>query len=147
MKIILVEEINKLGVAGDLVKVADGYARNYLLPKKMAILATRENIKKIEAIKKVAEDAKMEKLNALKALAERINGVELKFVRKADENGGLYGSVSEFDIASSLKDLGHDVHKSSIQMEKHLKELGTFDVDILLATSVTSTVKVIVEAE
>ncbi|MFC1887915.1 50S ribosomal protein L9 [Candidatus Cloacimonadota bacterium] len=147
MKIILTKEIKKLGSAGDLVNVADGYARNYLLPRKFAIIATKNNINKIESIKKEAEIAKLEIENKYKAIALKLADVELSFVRKADENGHLFGSVSEIDIANALEEKELEVHKSNVNLSKHLKELGSFDVEILFTTEITANIKVNIENE
>ncbi len=147
MKIILTKDIRKLGLAGEVVNVANGYARNYLIPKNFAILATPHNMKKVETIKKEAELAKLEIENRYKAIAMKLDGVELKYNRKADENGHLFGSVSEVDIVNSLKELEIDVHKSHVVMEKHLKELGTFEVTVEFTSDIKSTIKVDVENE
>jgi large subunit ribosomal protein L9 len=147
MKIILTKDIKKIGNAGDVMKVADGFARNYLLPRKLAIVATKNNISRIETIKKEAELAKLEVENKYKAIALKLADVELSFIRKADENGHLFGSVSESDIANALTDRELEVHKSNVNLEKHLKELGTFDVEIAFTTDITANIKVNIENE
>ena len=147
MKIILTKDIKKIGNAGEVMKVADGFARNYLLPRKLAIVATKNNIKRIETIKKEAELARLEVENKYKATALKLADVELSFVRKADENGHLFGSVSENDIATALTDMELEVHKSNVNLEKHLKELGTFDVEIVFATDISASIKVNIENE
>lgn len=147
MKIILTKDIKKLGNAGELIDVANGYARNYLLPKEFAILASPANLKKVDSIKKDAELAKLEIENKFKALILKLKDVEIKFNRKADENGHLFGSVSEVDIVNSLKEMDIDIHKSYIIMEKHLKELGAFEVNIEFTSEIKSVIKVNVENE
>ncbi len=147
MKIILLKDIYKVGKAGDVVKVANGYARNYLLPKKFAILATKLNLKKIEKIKEEAEKERVKLITEQKILAEKIQDLILTFKRKTDENGHLYGSVSEVDIAKALNEKGFDIKKSQIKMEKHFKELGEFEVEVALASDIKSTVKVIIEKD
>ena len=147
MKIILVDDIYKLGKAGDVVTCANGYARNYLLPQKKAIMATEFNLKKIESIKKVAEEKKLEKFNEWKALAAKINNVEISFVRKADEHDHLFGSVSDVDIVNELEKLDLKISRVAIVLDKHIKELGEFDVDINIATDITAKIKVKVEKE
>lgn len=147
MKIILTKDIKKLGEAGEIVDVANGYARNYLLPKDFAILATPNNLKKVEKIKKEAELARLEIENRYKAIALKLEGVELTYNRKADENGHLFGSVSEVDITNSLKEMDIEIHKSHVVMEKHLKELGAFEVVIEFTADIKSTVKVNIENE
>lgn len=147
MKIILTKDMKKLGNAGELIEVASGYARNYLLPKEFAILASPANLKKVDSIKKDAELVKLEIENKFKALILKLKDVEIKFNRKADENGHLFGSVSEVDIVNSLKELDIDVHKSYIVMEKHLKELGIFEVSVEFTSEIKSVIKVNVENE
>ncbi len=147
MKIILIKDINKLGEPGSVVNVADGYARNYLLPQKLAIIATSKNLAKVEAIKKQAELAKLEIENKYKALALRIKDVELIFTRKADENGHLFGSVSEKDISETLAEKGIEIHRSVVNIEKHLKEIGSFEVPIVFTSEITTSLKVVINKE
>ncbi|MCK4694778.1 MAG: 50S ribosomal protein L9 [Candidatus Cloacimonetes bacterium] len=147
MKIILIKDINKLGEPGSVVNVADGYARNFLLPQKLAIIATSKNLAKVEAIKKQAELAKLEIENKYKALALRIKDVELIFTRKADENGHLFGSVSEKDISETLAEKGIEIHRSVVNIEKHLKEIGSFEVPIVFTSEITTSLKVVINKE
>ena len=147
MKIILIKDINKLGEPGSVVNVADGYARNFLLPKKLAIIATPKNLVKVEAIKKQAELAKLEIENKYKALALRIKDVELVFTRKADENNHLFGSVSEKDISEALAEKGIEIHRSVVNIEKHLKEIGSFEVPIVFTSEITANLKVNINKE
>lgn len=147
MKVILVKDIAKMGLAGSVIKVADGYARNYLLPKKLVILATKNNLAKIETIKKKAELEKLEIENHFKALALKINDITLKFTRKADENDHLFGSVSENDIVKSLAEKGIEIHKSVVDIQKHLKEIGSFEVKIAFSSEITANLKVNIEKE
>lgn len=141
MKVIMLQDVNKVGSAGDVVKVSNGFARNYLLPRKFAIVATANALSKIDSIKKKIEIEKLEAENQLKALALKIQEVELSFIRKADENGHLYGSVSEIDIVNSLKDKEIDIHKNNVELEKHLKELGDFEISIVLSSEIKTSVK------
>ncbi len=147
MKIILVTDIYKLGKAGDVVKVANGYARNYLLPRNYAIMATKSNLQKIEKIKEAAEKERVKLENEQKMLAEKLNEINLTFKRKTDENEHLYGSVSEVDIAKALSETGYDIKKSQIKMDKHIKELGTFEVKVVLSSEIEAKIKVNVEKE
>ena len=147
MKVILVKDIAKMGLAGSVIKVADGYARNFLLPKKLVILVTKNNLAKIETIKKKAELEKLEIENHFKALALKINDITLKFTRKADENDHLFGSVSENDIVKSLAEKGIEIHKSVVDIQKHLKEIGSFDVQIAFSLEITANLKVNIEKE
>ncbi len=147
MKVILVKDIAKMGLAGSVIKVADGYARNFLLPKKLVILVTKNNLAKIETIKKKAELEKLEIENHFKALALKISDITLKFTRKADENDHLFGSVSENDIVKSLAEKGIEIHKSVVDIQKHLKEIGSFDVQIAFSLEITANLKVNIEKE
>ena len=147
MKVILVKDIAKMGLAGSVIKVADGYARNYLLPKKLVILATKNNLAKIETIKKKAELEKLEIENHFKALALKISDTTLRFTRKADENDHLFGSVSENDIVKSLAEKGIEIHKSVVDIQKHLKEIGSFEVKIAFSSEITANLKVNIEKE
>ena len=147
MKVILVKDIAKMGLAGSVIKVAVGYARNYLLPKKLVILATKNNLAKIETIKKKAELEKLEIENHFKALALKISDTTLTFTRKADENDHLFGSVSENDIVKSLAEKGIEIHKSVVDIQKHLKEIGSFEVKIAFSSEITANLKVNIEKE
>ena len=147
MKIILVKDVNKLGEAGDVVKVSSGYARNYLIPKNLALIATKNNLLRIEKIKKDAEVEKLDVENKFKAIAEKIKTTELTFTRKADENGHLFGSVSEIDIVTALAEKEIEIHKTDVAMEKHLKEIGDFEVKIIFPNEITEILKVKIEKE
>jgi len=147
MKVILKQDINKKGLAGDVIKVADGYARNYLLPRGIAIIANTYNLSKVEAIRKEAEIVRLELENKYKAIAAQVAGVTLTFKRKADEHEHLFGSVSEIDIADALAEKELEVHKSNIKMENHLKSIGEFQVAISFPGDIDSSLKVIVEKE
>jgi len=147
MQIILTQEIHKLGHPGDVVKVADGYARNYLLPQKFAILATPVNLKKVTGIKEEAEAARQALINELKAKAAKLRGVELVFVRKSHDDGQLYGSVTEGDIAAMLEEKGFELHKGTIVLEKHIKNIGEYEVHVHLGKDIESAIKVQVRDE
>lgn len=147
MKIILTEDIPRLGKAGEVVRVADGYARNYLLPRKMAITNFKGNLLKAEDIRKQADVKRAAQLEALRKLAASVNGVVLTFVRKTDESGKLFGSVTENDIALALTEKNLDVHKAALRMEKHFKEVGAYDVSVHLGMDIDAGIRVIVESE
>jgi len=142
MKVILKEDISKKGLAGDVIKVADGYARNYLLPRGIAIIATPYNLSKVENIRKNAELARLELENKYKAMAAQLTGVSLAFIRKADDSGKLFGSVSENDISEALAEKEIEIHKSF-----NLKNIGEFDVQVAFPGDINSSLKVVVEKE
>lgn len=147
MKIIMIEDIEKVGEAGEVIEVADGFARNYLLPKKFAIPATKTTLKKVESIKKEAEEKRLETMNHYKALAAKLEGKELTFLRKADENGHLYGSVSEKDIYETINEKGFDIDKKMIVLDKHLKEVGNYDIKLNLTKDVNTQISIKIEEE
>ena len=147
MEIILTKDIKALGEAGKLVKVKAGYARNYLLPNGFAIPASQKNLLKIEVIKKQAAEKKLVLHGKYQEIINKIEGVELTFARKADENDHLFGSVSENDIVKALAEKDIEIHKADVIMEKHLKEIGTVDVVISFMSELQTTVKVTIEIE
>ena len=147
MEVILKEDVNKLGHRGDVVKVADGYGRNYLLPGKLAIEATLANRAVIEqmkgsAVRKLAK----EKIES-EELAKKLEAVELVFERKVGENDHLFGSVTSGDIAHQLEEKGYIVDRRKISLEEPLKTLGEFYVPIKLHREVTSHLKVTVKGD
>ncbi|MCF7918917.1 MAG: 50S ribosomal protein L9 [Candidatus Cloacimonetes bacterium] len=147
MKVILIQDINRKGKAGEVINVADGYARNYLLPRNIAIIANTYNLSKIESIQSEAEMARLELENKYKALALQVSGISLHFTRKADENDHLFGSVSEIDIIEALAEKEIEVHKSFVKMENHLKNLGEFQVEINFPGEINASLKVSIGKE
>jgi large subunit ribosomal protein L9 len=147
MEVILKEDVNKLGHRGDVVKVADGYGRNYLLPEKLAIEATAANKAVIEQMKasSVRKSAK-EKAGA-EQLATQLSEVELVFERKVGENEHLFGSVTSGDIAHALEAKGYTIDRRKISLDEPLKSLGEYHVPVKLHREVTSHVKVTVKGE
>lgn len=147
MKVILLETIEKLGNPGDVVNVKRGYARNYLIPRKMALYATPSAMKRLDTIQANLKAEEEKKIEALKVLAEKIASVKLTFVRKMDEQGSMFGSVSEHDIVNALKEHGVDVHRSAIMLERHIKLLGEHTVEVRLHREVLTNLSFMVEAE
>jgi len=147
MEIILIENVEKLGSRGQLVKVADGYGRNYLLPKKLAVAATPQNRAWVhqQRVRFLKLEAK-EKGEAAE-LAEILDGVGLTFIRKSGEQGTLFGSVTAIDVAEGLSAQGYKIDRRKIQLPNPLKVVGEYDVPIRLHREVTTTIKVKVEAE
>jgi large subunit ribosomal protein L9 len=147
MEVILKEDVNKLGNRGDVVKVADGYGRNYLLPGKLAIEATANNKAVIEQMKgsSIRKLAK-EKIES-EELSKKLEAVELVFERKVGENDHLFGSVTSGDIAQQLADKGFTIDRRKISLEEPLKTLGEFHVPIKLHREVTSHLKVTVKGD
>jgi|SRR5689334_149278 len=147
MEVILKEDVPKLGHRGEVVKVAEGYGRNYLLPHKLAIEATAANRAVIEQMKQSAvRKSAVEKADS-EALAKQLEGVTLAFQRKAGEKDHLFGSVTSSDIADALERQGFNIDRRKIQLHESLKSLGEFDVPIKLHRDVTTRIKVVVEKE
>jgi large subunit ribosomal protein L9 len=147
MEVILKEDIEKLGHRGDVVKVADGYGRNYLLPRKLAIEATRGNKNMIDAMKASAVRKSAAEKHEAEALAKQFEPVALAFSRKVGEKDHLFGSVTAGDIADALETKGFKVDRRRILLDEPIKSLGDFDIPIRLHREVTARVKVTVKKE
>ncbi len=147
MEVILKEDVPKLGHRGDVVKVAEGYGRNFLLPRKLAIEATQANKAVIEQMKAAAvRRSAVEKADA-EALVKQLEGVSLSFERKAGEKDHLFGSVTAADIADALNAKGFNIDRRKIQLDDPLKSIGNFDVPVRLHRDVVAKVKVAVNKE
>ena len=147
MQVILKEDVPALGSRGDVVKVADGYGRNYLLPRRLAIEATRSNRAVIEQMKQAAlRRAANDKADA-EAQAKLLEAVTLSFTRKAGEKDQLFGSVTSGDIAAALEAKGYNIDRRKIHLDEPLKHIGEFKVPIRLYKGVDATVKVLVDKE
>ncbi len=148
MQIILLEKVVNLGNLGDVVKVKDGYARNFLIPQRMAKRATPAALAEFEARRADLEKAAAEKLAAAQAEAEKMNGVTVSVARKAGMDGRLFGSVGNADVADALKAVGFTIDKSAVRMpEGPLKAIGEFPLDVALHTDVVANITVTVVAE
>ncbi|MDR1274937.1 MAG: 50S ribosomal protein L9 [Candidatus Accumulibacter sp.] len=149
MQIILMEKVLKLGNLGDLVKVKDGYARNYLIPQKKAKRATPAALQEFELRRAELENAAALKLEAAQEYAAKLEGVVVTVARKAGVDGRLFGSVGNFDIAEGLKAQGFEVEKSAIYMPAGgpLKTVGEVSLEIALHTDVRATITVVVVPE
>jgi large subunit ribosomal protein L9 len=146
MKVILIDEIRGLGTRGDIVSVKDGYARNFLIPKKLAREATPGNLKSVEQErKKWALLANQEKETAQKA-AERVKGTKVRVEKRVGDNGQLFGSVTANEIADALLAKGIDVDKRRIELAHPIKTLGTHDVEVRLHRDVNAQIQVEVVA-
>ena len=147
MEVILREHVDNLGRRGEIVKVADGYARNYLLPRKMALLATDGNKKVIERERAKFDAKEAEEQKVAQAVADRLANVEIEIARKVGETDALFGSVTNADIAESLAAKGFDIDRRKVQLHEPIKKLSALDVPIRLQRDVTATIKVKVVAE
>jgi large subunit ribosomal protein L9 len=147
MEVILREHVENLGRRGDVVKVANGYARNYLLPRKLALTVTEGNRKQIDRERKVADMHEIEERQAAEAVAARLASLEIVIARRVGETEALYGSVTSADIAESLAAKGFEIERRKIQLAEPIKQLGEVQVPIRLHRDVTAHVKVIVAKE
>ena len=147
MQIILQEDVEKLGNRGDVVTVKPGYARNFLLPHKLAIEATAGNMKALERIRGSLAKKTATELDAAKKQAELLMGVSLKFTRKTGENDQMFGSVTTADIADGLKAHGFEVDKRQIQLKDPVKALGEYPVTVKVFRDITAEIKIHVDKE
>ncbi len=142
MEVILREHVDNLGRRGDIVKVAEGYARNYLLPRKLALAVTEANKRQIEREKKVAEVRDAEEKTQAEALAQRILETPIEIARRVGEQDTLYGSVTSADVAHALQARGFDIDKRKVHLPEPLKALGEFTVPVKIHREVTAQVVV-----
>jgi large subunit ribosomal protein L9 len=147
MRVILLENVPSLGNTGDLVKVSDGYGRNYLIPQKKAILATEKSLKAIEHQKRLIQQSLEKTKKDAGKIAQRIETLSCTFLRTVGESGKLFGSVTSMDIENYLKENGIEVDRKKISMEEPIKNLGMFTVPIKLHADVTAHLKVWVVQE
>ena len=142
MEVILREHVDNLGRRGEIVKVAEGYARNFLLPRKLALAVNEANKRQIERERKVAEAKDAEERQHADAAAARLAAVEIEIARRVGENQTLYGSVTSADIAQALEAKGLSVEKRKIALAEPLKALGEFTVPVKIHRDVTAQVRV-----
>jgi large subunit ribosomal protein L9 len=147
MEVILREHVDNLGRRGEVVKVADGYARNYLLPRKLALLVTEGNKKQIEREKGKFDLKEAEEQRVAQALAERIGNIDVEVARRVGETDALYGSVTSQEIAELLKAKGIEVDRRKIQLVEPIRALGKFNVPIKIHRQVVASISVEVVPE
>jgi large subunit ribosomal protein L9 len=147
VELLLKEDVESLGVRGELVKVRAGYGRNYLLPRGLAVQATPSNIKQIEMQRKALLKREASERASADGQAGLLKDVTLEFVRKVGEHGILYGSVTSMDVAESLAAKGYEIDRKRIQLKDPIKETGEYDVPIKLHREVTANIKVVVKSE
>ena len=148
MKVILLEDVKALGKKGEIVNVNDGYARNFILPKKLGLEATGKNLNDLKLQKANQEKVAQELLDEAKALGQKLEAGQIKLSIKMGEGGRAFGSVSSKEIAIAVKEqMGYDVDKKKVQLKDAIKTLGTHNVPIKLHPKVTAELKVIVTEE
>ncbi|MDQ2937672.1 MAG: 50S ribosomal protein L9 [Acidobacteriota bacterium] len=146
-RILLREDVDDLGARGEIVRVRSGYARNYLLPRKLAVEATASNVKQIEQERAALLKKEATERTTAEGQAEQIRSVVLEFRRKAGEHGALYGSVTSMDIADALKERGYEIDRHRLHLREPLKRVGEFAVPLRLHRQVTIDLQVKVAPE
>ena len=147
MEVILREHVDNLGRRGEVVKVADGYARNYLLPRKLALLVTDGNKQQIERERGKFEAREQEEKKVAEAMAARLSGVEIQIARKVGETEVLFGSVTSTDVATAMAAKGFEIDRRRLTLREPIKKLGEYDIPLRLHPDVTIPIKVKVVAE
>lgn len=147
MKVILTENISSLGQIGQIVNVAPGYARNYLLPQGLAQEATGRNVRELEHQKRILDQKRERIRQEMLSLAEKLNTVRIDLKRKVVEEDKLYGSVTAADVLSALTEKGFDLPRKSVQLDQPLKNLGEHTVSIRIDAQVTANVAVVIEKD
>ena len=147
MKVILTQDMDSLGLAGEIVEVARGYARNYLIPQKIALEATEDNIKRTETQRKTIEIKRIKLKEDAQKVKERLAEVMISIAQKVGEEEKLYGSVTSMNIADELEKQGITIDRRKIILDKPIKSLGEFSVPIKLHPQVTASIKVTVVPE
>ncbi len=147
MEVILKEDIPNLGKMGEVVRVRDGYARNYLLPRSLVLIADKKNLKAFEHQKRVIAEQRGRVLKQAQSLGEKLTSISLTMPVKTGEEVKLFGSVTNMDIEKALREKGFDVERRKIHLAEPIKTLGDFEVPVRLAVDVTAVVKVSVVAE
>jgi large subunit ribosomal protein L9 len=144
MQVVLLERVEKLGQMGDVVTVRDGFARNFLLPKKKALRATAQNLESFKARRAQLEAANLERRKEAEGVAEKMDGVRVVIVRQAGESDHLYGSVSARDVAAALDEAGYTVERSQVDLDRPIKTIGRFEIRVFLHPEVTINANVVV---
>jgi large subunit ribosomal protein L9 len=147
MKVLLCEDVGKLGWLGDVVEVSEGYARNYLLPQGIAKVATEGNIRSIAKEKAKRAEQRIQERKRLEQAAEAAEGAEAVLAAKANEQGVLFGSVTASQIAANLREQGFEVADEVVRLPEHIKQVGTHSVTLRFAEDLTTTVSVVVVSE
>ncbi len=142
MKLLLHADVPKLGFFGDVVEVADGYGRNYLVPQRLAVIPTDANVKAIEMERAArAEERRLVRV-ALEKVANKVAQAEVSITGNANEQGHLYGSVAEVDISKALQELGHEIKASQVVLSEHIRAIGGYEVELKFAADLSVKVKV-----
>jgi large subunit ribosomal protein L9 len=147
MQIILQEDVEKLGTRGQVVEVAEGYARNFLLPRKLALEASASNMKRLEKMRAVFAKKEATERESAQKLAELLAGLTLEFARRAGDNDQLFGSVTSGDIADALAAKGYNVEKRKVALTDPIKVVGEYEIPLKLHREISANVKAVVKKE
>ena len=147
MEVVLKEDIFNLGKMGDVVRVKDGYARNYLLPRGLVLMANKKNLKALEHEKRVIAAKRERVLSTAQSLSDKLSAVSLKISARVGEEGKLFGSVTNIHIEKALSEIGHSIERRKIHLTEPIKNVGDYQVPIRLANDVTANIKVTVVSE
>ena len=147
MKVILLQDIDKLGKKGDIKEVADGYARNLLIPNKMAVLASKSEIIKAEEQKKIDTEKAEQELIRFQEVASQLDGFELEIPAKVGEDNKLFGAITTVKISEELKKNNFEIEKNKIKLEEPIKEIGEYEIPIELPHNLEAKIKLIVTEE
>jgi large subunit ribosomal protein L9 len=147
MKVILMQDVTNLGEVGDIVEVAGGYGRNYLVPKGLAVAATAKNKRQLEHQQRLREHQIAKARKAAAGLAEQLRGVTCSFTRRSAEEGRLFGSVTSMDIVEQLQAVGIELDRRRVQLDQPIRSVGEHSVPVRLPGDLTAEVRVIVVAE
>lgn len=147
MEVILLKDVKSLGMKGDVVKVSDGYARNFILPKKLGVEATKQSLHELKLQKDAEDRRNKEILDQARELGKKLEASTVKLQIKAGEGGRTFGSISTKEIATSLKEqAGIDIDRKKIQLSDPIKNVGSYTVGVKLHPEITANIKVVVEA-
>jgi len=147
MKIILLKNVEKLGKKGEVKNVADGYARNFLIPNKLAALATKSELAKLEKQKEIETEKAEEELKLYQKIASQIDGLEIEILVKINEEGNLFGAITASQIAEKLKEKNFEIKKEQIKLEEPIKEIGEYEVIVEFPHNLETKIKVIIVEE
>jgi len=147
MKVLLCEDVKKLGWLGDIIDVSEGYARNCLLPQGLAKVATDANVRSIAKEKGRRAEQRVRERKRLEEAARAVQGAEAVIAARANEQGGLFGSITGRSIAANLRGQGFEVADDIVQLPEHIKQVGTYDITLKFDDDITATVKVVIVPE
>ncbi len=147
MKVILLKDVEKLGKKGEVKEVSDGYARNFLIPEELAVMANKDELAKAEEQQEIEAQKAEQELVVSQGLASKLDGLELEISAKIGEEGKLFGAINEGKIVEKLKEQGIEINKDYIKLESPIKEIGEYEVSIQLPHNLEAGIKIIVTEE